>query len=210
MRIEDADVVLGIFWKRFGTPTSDAGSGTEHELRRAWAAWQSRAQPQVMVYFCERKSRPKDASEAAELPRLLSFREAMPKEQLCWTYTTLLEFERAVREHLTALSTLRIDRHHRHSNQGRRVRQRSGLIVRVTRTICGTPSWTQDPASCGECPVMPPCEALKPFPDGSIQSARWSSFYWPPVAGYSSAAATSARSCTAAARTSPHADVGMR
>jgi WD40 repeat protein len=102
MRIEDADVVVGIFWTRFGTPTSDAGSGTEHELRRAWAAWQARGRPQVMVYFGERKSRPKDASEAAELQKLLSFREAMPKEQLWWTYTTLVDFERAVREHLTA------------------------------------------------------------------------------------------------------------
>jgi hypothetical protein len=37
MRIEDADVVVGIFWKRFGTPTLDAGSGTEHELRHAFS-----------------------------------------------------------------------------------------------------------------------------------------------------------------------------
>jgi WD40 repeat protein len=103
MRIDDADVVIGIFWKRFGTPTSgaEARTGTEHELRRAWSAWQSRGHPQVMVYFCERKSWPKDASEAAELQKLLSFREAMPKEQLWWTYTTLGDFERAVREHLT-------------------------------------------------------------------------------------------------------------
>lgn len=41
MAIGDADVVIGIFWKRFGTPTGDADSGTEHELRRAWAAWRS-------------------------------------------------------------------------------------------------------------------------------------------------------------------------
>jgi hypothetical protein len=35
MKIDEADVVIGIFWKRFGTPTSNAASGTEHELRRA-------------------------------------------------------------------------------------------------------------------------------------------------------------------------------
>ena len=45
MKIEDADVVVGIFWTRFGTPTHDAESGTEHELRRAWAAWGSTAGP---------------------------------------------------------------------------------------------------------------------------------------------------------------------
>src|SRR5436190_19876431 len=71
MRIEDADVVVGIFWKRFGTPTHDASSGTEHELRRAWSAWQERGRPQVMVYFCERKSRQKNAADAAQLQEVL-------------------------------------------------------------------------------------------------------------------------------------------
>src|SRR5438445_804528 len=33
LRIQDSDIVVGIFWKRFGTPTGDASSGTEHELR---------------------------------------------------------------------------------------------------------------------------------------------------------------------------------
>lgn len=102
MRIEDADVVVGIFWKRFGTPTSDAGSGTEHELRRACSAWEQRARPQVVVYFGERKCMPKDAAEAAQLQQLLCFREAMPEEQLWWRYVTVADFERAVRKHLTA------------------------------------------------------------------------------------------------------------
>jgi tetratricopeptide (TPR) repeat protein len=102
MRIEDADVVVGVFWKRFGTPTPDARSGTEHELRRAWSGWRQRRRPQVMVYFCERKHGPRNAAEAVHLQQLLSFREAMPKEQLWWRYTTVADFERAVREHLTA------------------------------------------------------------------------------------------------------------
>ena len=101
MDIEKADVVLGIFWTRFGTPTLGAASGTEHELRRAWASWQQRGRPQVMVYFGERKSRPTSATEAAQLHALLRFREAMPEQQLWWRYATLADFERAVREHLT-------------------------------------------------------------------------------------------------------------
>jgi hypothetical protein len=35
LRIEDYDVPLRIFWKRFGTPTTEAGSGTEHVSLRA-------------------------------------------------------------------------------------------------------------------------------------------------------------------------------
>jgi hypothetical protein len=57
-----------------------------------------------MVYFSDRKSRPKDAAEARQLQELLSFREAMPREQLWWTYTRPIDFERAVREHLVAVA----------------------------------------------------------------------------------------------------------
>jgi hypothetical protein len=48
MKIEDVDVVVGIFWKHFGTPTSDADSGTEHQLRRSWDAWLANERPDVM------------------------------------------------------------------------------------------------------------------------------------------------------------------
>jgi tetratricopeptide (TPR) repeat protein len=102
MCIEDADVVLGIFWKRFGTPTLDAASGTEHELRHAFSSWTERGRPQVMVYFCDRGYMPKDTAEAGQLQQVLSFREAMPIEQLWWRYVTVADFERAVRKHLTA------------------------------------------------------------------------------------------------------------
>jgi tetratricopeptide (TPR) repeat protein len=101
MRMEDADLVIGIFWKRFGTPTMDAGSGTEHELRRAWSAWRENGRPQVMVYFCQRPYMPQSSAEAAQQQQVLSFREAMPEQQLWWTYATAGEFERDVREHLT-------------------------------------------------------------------------------------------------------------
>jgi tetratricopeptide (TPR) repeat protein len=102
MRIEDADVVVGVFWKRFGTPTLDAGSGTEHELRRAWSAWRERGRPQVMVYFCERRYMLEGSAEAVQLQQVLSFRETLPKEQLWWRFVTVADFERAVRQHLTA------------------------------------------------------------------------------------------------------------
>jgi len=38
LRIEDSDLLIGIFWKRFGTPTADSLSGTEHEIRLAFEA----------------------------------------------------------------------------------------------------------------------------------------------------------------------------
>jgi hypothetical protein len=39
LRISDCDLLLGIFWKRFGTPVKDGASGTEHEFQVAYEAW---------------------------------------------------------------------------------------------------------------------------------------------------------------------------
>jgi hypothetical protein len=101
MRMEHADVVIGIFWNRLGTPLPDAESGTAHELRRAWDLWRTTGRPQVFVYFCERRARLKTTSEAAQLHALFSFQEAMPPEQMRWHYETMTTFERDVRQHLT-------------------------------------------------------------------------------------------------------------
>ena len=75
MQISDADLVVGIFWKCFGTPNGDASSGTEHELRRAWEAWRERGRPDVMVYFCRRKGAPATSDEAEQWQRVLRFRD---------------------------------------------------------------------------------------------------------------------------------------
>jgi hypothetical protein len=100
MQIGDADIAIGIFWKRFGTPTGDAQSGTEHELRRAWDAWRNNKRPDVMVYFCQRPWFPADAAESDQLHRVMTFRGELPEEQLWWSYTTPVQFERLVRAHL--------------------------------------------------------------------------------------------------------------
>jgi len=42
LKIEDCDILIGIFWKRFGTPTPDGKTGTEHgfsyEISFKWLA----------------------------------------------------------------------------------------------------------------------------------------------------------------------------
>lgn len=108
MDIQHADLVVGVFWKRFGTPTTDADSGTEHELRHAWACWQEHGRPEVMVYFCQRPYFPKAADELAQWARVLAFRDALPDQQLWWAYETLGQFERLLREHLTRFLLSRI------------------------------------------------------------------------------------------------------
>jgi hypothetical protein len=101
MDIQNADIVVGVFWKRFGSPTAEADSGTEHELRRAWAARKERGRPEVMVYFGTRAYSPKDPGELMQWQRVLEFQRELPQEQLWWNYKKRLEFEALLREHLT-------------------------------------------------------------------------------------------------------------
>ncbi|MDX6679981.1 MAG: hypothetical protein QOG94_20 [Solirubrobacteraceae bacterium] len=102
MEIENADIVVAVFWNRLGTPVLHAASGTAHELSRAWGAWVKEGSPEIMVYLCERKARLSTVDEAEQLRALLRYRDLMPPEIFWWRYTTLITFERAVRDHLTA------------------------------------------------------------------------------------------------------------
>jgi hypothetical protein len=94
LRIEDCDVLIGIFWKRFGTPVKDARSGTEHEFRRAYEAWQQCRRPHIMVYFNQRPYTPQTKGETDQWGQVLEFRQQFPREGLWWTYRGKAEFER--------------------------------------------------------------------------------------------------------------------
>jgi tetratricopeptide (TPR) repeat protein len=101
LRITDCDLLIGIFWKRFGTPTSDAKSGTEHEIRIAYEAWKRSGVPQVMIYFNERSAAPESSAEADQWAHVLRFKESFPKEGLWWVYKRHAQFEKLIRNHLT-------------------------------------------------------------------------------------------------------------
>lgn len=103
LRIEDCDVLIGIFWKRFGTPTKDARSGTEHEIQRAYRVWKQKGRPQIMVYFNQRAYAPKSKEETDQWGQVLEFQHNFPEEGLWWTYNSKVNFESLVRTHLTQL-----------------------------------------------------------------------------------------------------------
>jgi hypothetical protein len=80
LRIEEADILIGIFWWRFGTPVHDAGSGTEHEIRKAIAGFKSKGSPQVMLYFNNSSYEPKTPSEVDQYNLLQSFKDEFKTE----------------------------------------------------------------------------------------------------------------------------------
>jgi hypothetical protein len=78
--IEDSDILIGIFWKRFGTPTADGRTGTEHEIGLAHEAWTKNKRPQIMVYFNQKAYSPKSKQETDQWGRVLDFKEKFSKE----------------------------------------------------------------------------------------------------------------------------------
>jgi hypothetical protein len=101
LNIEDCDVLIGVFWKRFGTPIASGETGTEHEILTAVTAWEKNRKPQIMMYFNEKSYTPKTSEEVDQWGRVLDFKKKFPKEGLWWAYKGKAEFEKMVRLHLT-------------------------------------------------------------------------------------------------------------
>ncbi len=101
LNIQDCDILLGIFWQRFGTATKDAQSGTEFEFRTAVESWKKLGQPQIMMYFKEAERKLKTAEAHEQFARVLRFKENFPTQGLYWPFRDLQHFERSVRNHLT-------------------------------------------------------------------------------------------------------------
>jgi hypothetical protein len=101
LRIADCELVIGIFWSRLGTPTSTGETGTEHEFRMAYEAWQeNHSRPEIMAYFCERPPKPKSDEDRAQIEMLKKFKSSFPREGFSWGYKKLDEFKILAARHL--------------------------------------------------------------------------------------------------------------
>ena len=100
--IERFDIVVGILWKRFGTPIPEMGgeTGTEHEIRGAIAAWRQSGKPEVVICFNDAPYRLKDVAEAEQAMRVLKFRDEMRPLGLELTYAGVTDFRVKIHDYL--------------------------------------------------------------------------------------------------------------
>jgi hypothetical protein len=100
-QIPEYNIFIGIMWKRFGTPTTIAGSGTEEEFSRAYAKWQADNNFPVLFYFCQDSSSfPKSLDELDQLRKVIEFKEKLSKLGLIWEYKDHSDFADMIRNHL--------------------------------------------------------------------------------------------------------------
>jgi hypothetical protein len=98
LQIEDCDVIVGIFWTRFGKPTPSGMTGTEHEINKAVTSWQKRNSPQIMVFFNNAAPSLRSSAERRQWALVAEYREKFPAEGLFWEYEGASQFGQEFRK----------------------------------------------------------------------------------------------------------------
>ena len=104
---DDYDILIGIMWTRFGTPTGHAGSGTEEEFNRAASRSDGR-RVNIMFYF---KDQGLDLSkiDIPQLEKVRDFQKRVSAKCLFARFFSTAEFEQSVRIHLAQVIRERKD-----------------------------------------------------------------------------------------------------
>lgn len=84
--LQDADLLVGIFWTRVGTPTGNSESGTIEEIEKHI----EKGRP-VMLYFSNTPIQPNLVNQE-QYNKLLEFKESFKKRGLIETFESISEF----------------------------------------------------------------------------------------------------------------------
>jgi hypothetical protein len=93
----DYDIFVGIMWKRAGTPTATAPSGTIEEFNRACERRKQGSLPRIMFYFCDQPIPVPTATELQQLAEVVKFRSQLASQGLTAAYPSHAEFGDHVR-----------------------------------------------------------------------------------------------------------------
>jgi hypothetical protein len=93
----DYDIFIGIMWKRAGTPTAAAPSGTIEEFNRACERRRQGSLPRIMFYFCDELIPVPTATELQQLAEVVKFRSQLASQGLTAAYPSHAEFGDHVR-----------------------------------------------------------------------------------------------------------------
>lgn len=102
--IERADLVIGVFWRRFGTAITAGGeTGSEHEIRNAYRSWSSSSRPNIMLYFNRAGVSHESSAEMAQAIGVNKFREDFQPHGLVKEYVDVSDFAIKIRNDLTTI-----------------------------------------------------------------------------------------------------------
>lgn len=96
------DIFIGLLWKKFGTPTEKAGSGTEEEFLIAFDRFINKKENiQVLFYFKDAVPKSLKEINASELIKIENFKtELSEKKALYWEFDTCENLKNFLRIHI--------------------------------------------------------------------------------------------------------------
>jgi hypothetical protein len=91
---DEYDIFVGLMWKRFGSATKRASSGTEEEFLRALEIHKKKSRPiKILFYFSQTAIPPKDI-DTEQLQKINQFKEQLKNAGVYyWDYSSIKEFE---------------------------------------------------------------------------------------------------------------------
>lgn len=92
--LEDSDLLIGVFWTRFGTPTEDYESGTEEEIEKHI----EKGKP-TMLYFSNKPVIP-DSINGEQYEKVKKFKEKYKNKSIYNEYSSTEEFQHNLSEHI--------------------------------------------------------------------------------------------------------------
>lgn len=96
----DYDIFIGIMYKKFGTATKTAGSGTEEEFKIAYEIYKKGDDVEIMFYFNDEPTRPSEIN-TEQYEKVKQFkRKVADLGVYYWNYNGTPDFEENLKNHL--------------------------------------------------------------------------------------------------------------
>jgi len=98
--LNHADIVVGMFWTKFGFPTKTADSATEEEILLS-----IKKQLPLMLYFSDKPIKPSLLIDEQN-KKVIDFKNQHRAQNLYWTFSSENEFKKMFRRHISDIMNL--------------------------------------------------------------------------------------------------------
>ncbi|SDL45646.1 DUF4062 domain-containing protein [Chryseobacterium taihuense] len=96
----DYDIFIGIIWKKFGTKTAKANSGTEEEFLNALKRYENGENIQILFYF-KSEAIPFNEIDPEQISKINNFKEGLKQNNvLFWNFNNIEELKNQLRIHI--------------------------------------------------------------------------------------------------------------
>ena len=92
--LKDCDLLIGVFWTRFGTPTKDYDSGTEEEIEE-----HIKTGKPTMLYFSSQPVVP-GSYDQEQFKKVQAFKEKCKNKGIFEQYSSIEEFQKNLSDHI--------------------------------------------------------------------------------------------------------------